>query len=505
MVLALLLVVSTLTADADARFASWRELPHGACRFAQDQFGFTPEPFQEETLIAFANPDIQRISLQACAGPGKTAVMSVCAWYFLATRCTWQDGGFEHPRALATSITKENLDGNLWPELAKWQQRSPYLRETFRHTHGRIFAVDHPETWFLDARAWPKTGSAEDQGRTFSGLHGQNVAVFIDESGNIPPTVLRAGEQMLSTRPAFGKLFQSGNPSSLEGMLHEAANRLREQWFIVIITGDPDDPKRATRIDVDWARQQIATYGRDNPWVMSFILGKFPPSSLNTLLGIEDVQAAMARELQVHQFEHLQKRLGVDVARFGDDRTVIWPRQGMQSFRPVIMRGARTTEIAARVMAAKLKWHSELELIDDTGHWGHGVIDQLETTGIHPHPVVFHAPAIDPRFKNRRAEMWITMADAIKGGAALPMIGEMIPELTTVTYTFNNGVFQLEDKDMVKKRIGRSPDLADALALTYALPDLPSGLAARPGSGRPGAATIGHAATEYEPDYGGGQ
>jgi hypothetical protein len=120
-----------------------------------------------------------------------------------------------------------------------------------------------------------------------------------------------------------------------------------------------------------------------------------------------------------------------------------------------------------------------LTLVDDTGHWGHGVIDNLHTMG---HPcmgIVFHGKAINPRYKNRRAEMWIEMADWVKAGGALPNVPELVAELTTPTYTFANGQFLLEEKDMIKKRLGRSPDLADALALTFAIPDLPNEMQAR--------------------------
>jgi hypothetical protein len=101
----------------------------------------------------------------------------------------------------------------------------------------------------------------------------------------------------------------------------------------VTITGDPDDPKRSPNISLDYARQQIASYGRENPWVMVNVLGQFPPSSINALLGVEDVEAAMKRHLLRHQYDWAQKRLGIDVARFGDDRTIIFPRQGLASFR----------------------------------------------------------------------------------------------------------------------------------------------------------------------------
>src|SRR6185312_6951451 len=83
-------------------------------------------------------------------------------------------------------------------------------------------------------------------------------------------------------------------------------------------------------------------------------------------------------------------------------------------------------------------------------------------------------PALDKRYKNRRAEMWLQMAECVKRGGALPDIPELSGELTVPTYTFANVQFLLEEKDLIKEKLGRSPDLADALALTFGIPALPT-------------------------------
>jgi hypothetical protein len=510
--LVLVLMLSAAERAAAQKIAYWRELPYGACRFVVDNFGATPDAWQEQLLIAFANPTVQRISLQACAGPGKTCGLSWCGWYFMGTQVSVDGAGYEYPKGFATSITGDNLRDNLWAELAKWQERSDYLRHAFRWQADRIHQVDKPEQWFLSARSWPKSGSADEQGRTFSGLHGKNVLVLVDESGAIPPTVARAGEQALANTH-FGKLLQAGNPISHEGMLYDAATLRAHLWTIIRVTGDPDDPNawvNSPRVNQkfgelqtprEWAIEQIQTYGRENPWVMSYILGQFPPHSINTLLSIEDIYAAQARELAPSDYTWQQKRLGVDVARFGDDRSVIFARQGANARvkgSPVVLRGADTMQIAARVWQAQQKWGAHLILVDDTGHWGHGTIDALRTAGLSPYAIVFHAKAINPRYKNRRAEMWIEMAKDVKRRLALPEhIGELPGELTAVTYTFGkDGQLMLEEKDQVKKRIGRSPDIADALAETYALPDMPAGVLTLPTSG---GARPGQADTHYDP------
>lgn len=446
----------------------WRERPD---LFVFDQFGVEPDAWQRDALAAFADPTKQRLSLQACAGPGKTAVLAWCAWNFLS--CYAARG--EHPKGAAVSVTGDNLETNLWPELAKWRERSPFLRHAFTWTKTRIFANDHPEDWFLSARTWPKSATPDEQGATLSGLHSKYVLSLIDESSTIPTTVLRAAEQALSNC-TFGKIIQAGNPSSLEGMLYAAATSLAHQWTIIKITGDPDDPKRSPRIDKDWAQRQIDTYGRDNPWVMSYILGKFPPSSLNSLLGPEDVQEAMARAYASEVYQWAQARLGVDVARFGDDRTVIFPRQGRRAFKPEIMRHGRdsavSTDIATKVLSLQQEYHTDVTVMDATGGWAAGARDVLMASKKEPISVQFHKPSLDGRYKNRRAEMWFTMAEWVKAGGWLPNIPELIGELSTPTYTFVNGKFQMEDKAQVKERLGRSPDLADALALTFGVPEV---------------------------------
>ena len=359
------------------RIKIWRDDP---VRFVREEFHAEPDIWQEGVLRAFADPAKKRISLQACAGPGKTALLTWLGWNFLV--CYAEKG--HHPNGAAMAVTSDNLKDNLWKEFAVWMNASSFLKRAFVWTKERIFAKDHPATWFMSARTWSKNANDDEQGRTLSGLHSKYILYLIDESGDISPAVLRSAEQGLSNCE-FGKIIQAGNPTSLTGMLHNAASDQAHMWHNVSITGDPDDPNRSPRIDMEWAREQIKLYGRSNPWVMSYILGKFPPSSVNTLLGPDDVYAAMARHLPDDAYNWSQKRLGIDVARFGNDRTVIFPRQGLAAFKPIVMRHKRddpvSVDIANRVMGGKVKWGSELELFDDTVGWAHGAIDVMRHAG----------------------------------------------------------------------------------------------------------------------------
>lgn len=445
------------------RIRRWRENP---VSFVRENFGVEPDEWQCDALHAFNK--YQRICFKASKGVGKTAVLSWMAWLFLATR--------PHPKIAATSINADNLADGLWSEMATWQNKSVYLKHAFVWTKTRIFAREHPETWWMSARSWAKGADANQQANALAGLHADYVLFLLDESGGIPDAVMAAAEAALSTGIEL-KLVQAGNPTHLEGPLYRACTSERHLWHVITINSDPDNPKRSPRVSAQWAKEQIEKYGRSNPWVMVNVFGEFPPGSINTLLGVEEIEKAMQKGVREEDYSHAQKRLGIDVARFGDDRTVIFPRQGLRAYKPVEIRNARTNDIAARVMQAKSKWNSELEFVDGTGGYGSGVIDSLIQAGASPYEIHFSGKAIDNRYFNKRAEMWFLMAEWIRRGGSLPNMPDLGRELATPTYTFNNGKFQVEPKDQIKERLGFSPDIADALCLTFALPEMQSSVA----------------------------
>lgn len=447
------------------RINQWRRAPE---TMVIEEFKVIPDPWQTEALRAFADPSKKRISMQACAGPGKSAVLAWCAWNFLT--CYGQKG--QHPNGAAVSITADNLKDNLWKELAVWQNKSKFLTSAFQWTKERIFSRENPATWWLSARSTPKKADTEEQGRTLSGLHSRYICYFLDESGDQPLPILRSAEQGLSNC-TWGKIMQAGNPTSQTGILYNAAVAQRHMWHVIRITGDPEDSKRSTRIDIEWAREQINLYGRDNPWVMAYILGQFPPTALNALLSVEEMEAAMSRHLPEDRYNWSQKRLGIDAARFGFDPWVIFPRQGLAAFRPVSMMGPRSDEVAARVAKAKIDWGSELEFFDDTGGYASGAIDCMVVAGHSPVPVSFAGKATDPRYFNKRSEMAFEMANWVKKGGALPPMPEIIKEFVTPKYWFEKGKFRLEEKEQIVKRLKHSTNHMDALGLTFAMPDMP--------------------------------
>ena len=436
-----------------------RWLRHPA-QMVRELFGVEPDAWQVEALEAF--PHSPREALKACKGPGKTTVLAWLAWNFLLTR--------PHPKIAATSISGDNLADGLWVEMAKWQGKSILLQQTFTWTKSRIFANDHPETWFMTARTWSRSADKDQQADTLAGLHADYILFILDESGGIPEAVMAAAEAALSTGVEM-HILQAGNPTHLEGPLYRACTIERRLWKVIEITGDPDDPKRSPRVSATWAREQIEKYGRDNPWVLVNVFGKFPPSSLNALIGPDEVSAAMARIYREDQLGDPPMILGVDVAREGDDASVIFGRLGKQALIPKKLRNVDGIQGAG--MVSRIWQDSKVDacFVDATGGFGSSWIDQLRLLNRSPIGIHFSSGAHEAqKYFNKRAEMYFDAVQWIKEGGALPHVPELLAALTQTTYTFSKDRLLLEPKESVKVKLGYSPDDADAFVLTFAEP-----------------------------------
>lgn len=437
--------------------------------FVRECLKAEPDKWQAKTLRAMArDPEVnpegkRRFAAKASKGVGKSTLEAWAIWWFLATRL--------HPKIVCTSISGDNLRDGLWTELSKWQAKSPFLQAAFTWNAERIASKDHPETWWCSARQWSKTADPSQQALTLAGIHSENVLIVADEVGGIPDGVVAAAEAGLATA-TDGILLIGGNPTHLSGPLYRACTRERHLWWVIEISSDPDDSERASRVSIQWAREQIEKYGRDSPYVLVNVFGKFPPSQSNALLGVETVTAACRRTIAEHAYMYAPKVLGVDVARFGEDRTVLFPRQGLLAMQPKVFRDLDTVDVAGQVSLAIARWQPDAVFVDQTGI-GAGVVDQLRRQHFDIIGVDFGSKSMtaEPRMANRRVEMWWKMADWVKSGGCLPDAEELVGELTAPTYRFDvSGRLVLESKDDIKSRGLPSPDLADALALTFAFP-----------------------------------
>jgi hypothetical protein len=196
----------------------------------------------------------------------------------------------------------------------------------------------------------------------------------------------------------------------------------------------------------------------------------FSASSDNVLITIDQASQAAQRVYQPAEIEFAPKILGVDVARYGDDASVIIRRQGLQMFAPWVMHKIDNMDLAARVVSQIVE-HKPDAVFIDAGR-GEGVIDRLRQLNHAVIEVHFGGVPMHPQYRNKRSEMWDEMAKWLRAGGAIPNLSEFKTDLCTPTYSMANaaGKFELEAKDHIKERLGRSPDIGDAAALTFAYP-----------------------------------
>lgn len=202
------------------------------------------------------------------------------------------------------------------------------------------------------------------------------------------------------------------------------------------------------------------------------MLCDFSASGENQLISLHDAETAAKRVLVAHEFNFSPKVLGVDVARFGDDRSVLMRRQGLKAFKPTVVKGLDNMALAGLVAEKIAQWKPDAVFVDAGG--GAGVIDRLRQLGHSVYEVHFGGKASKPHlFINQRTAMWWEMAEWLRLGGAIPDMLALKQELATPTYSFDNaGRRVLESKDKIKERLQNagSPDIADALALTFAFP-----------------------------------
>ncbi len=445
-----------------SELARWWDYP---AQMVRELFQVEPDAWQEEALEAF--PHSPRMAFKACAGPGKTAVLAWLLWNFLLTR--------PHAVAGCTSITGPNLQANLWTELARWRAKAPLLEHAFEQTSKMIFCKDHPRTWKLEARTWPTDADATQIGNALKGLHAPYVMWALDETGDYPDAVMATCENIFAGSPIEAHIVQAGNPTKRSGPLYRAFKTVAQSlWRGIEITADPDSPKRTPRVSIEHARDQIKQWGRDNPWVLVNIFGEFPPSDINALIGEAEVEASFNRMYREWDYRGAPRLLGVDVAREGNDSSIIFPRQGLQCFPVQRYRNIDSLQGAGQVARKWNEWEADACFVDATGGYGWGWIDQLRQLGKQPIPVGFGESAHNKdRYVNKRAEMYLEAVDWIRRGGALIRSPELMQALTQMTYTFRGDRFLLEEKDQFKERLKFSPDEADAFVMTFAEPIAP--------------------------------
>jgi len=288
--------------------------------------------------------------------------------------------------------------------------------------------------------------------------------VVLDEVAQMKPEVW--GEILLPTltdRRGWALFIGTPKGVNLFSEIYFKALDNQAEWFAGLFTCYETEalpPEEIQRLKQEMSENQFRQE----------MLCDFSAAAENQLISLEAVNAAAARQIREDAYRHAPKILGVDVARYGGDRSVIFPRQGLAAFDPLVFNGIDNVGLADQVARKCNDWDPDAVFVD-AGR-GEGVIDQLLRRGFSPIPVDFGGRPSIPRYNNKRTEMWATLAEAVKNGLGIPRLQELIADLCGPTYTFDNArdVMVLESKDDMRARGLRSPDLGDGLALTYASP-----------------------------------
>lgn len=218
------------------------------------------------------------------------------------------------------------------------------------------------------------------------------------------------------------------------------------------------------------SKSEIETYKKSVPEEVfkREMLCDFSASAVDQLISYSEVLEASERTLPTYANEYTDLIMGVDVARFGNDRSVITLRKGQIIYEPISLQGVSTVELATTVKRIVYERQPAQIYVDGTGVGG-GVVDILNSWGIFVNDINFGHKSLDKQYKNKRTEMWCRMADWIRRGGCLPKDADLISEIATpyFYYSDDNQKF-LETKKQIRDRLGKSPDLADSLALTFA-------------------------------------
>lgn len=402
-------------------------------------------------------------------GSGKSALV---AWLI-----HWAEMTHVRTRGVITANSDTQLKTKTWVEVAKWTElmfdQFPILRGIFTLTATRFYANDAELEWRIDAIPNNKGNPA-----AFSGLHnaGRRVLVIYDEASEIPDIIWDMTEGAMSDADTEILWLVFGNPTQPVGRFKDIfKGKLRDRWRTWKI--DTRNVKRTNKAEIaGW----IEAWGLDSDWVRTRVTGEFPTLGSMQLIGTSLVEAARRREPSYIPSDPLVA--GLDIARFGDDASVLQPRRGRdaKTIPRKEWRGVDTMTLASEVAAWCMEFQPDA-LFVDVGGVGAGVYDRLIQLRVrNVYPVNFGSAGgitgmngSQARTANKRATMWIDTREWLALGA-IPDDSDLETDLTGVEYGYTaDGAILLEKKEHMKSRGLASPDKGDALALTFAHPITP--------------------------------
>ena len=439
--------------------------------FVQDIIRVSPDLEQEKILRSVAAN--QMTSVRSGHGVGKSAVEAWVLLWFMITR--------PFPKIPCTAPTQHQLFDILWSEVSKWIRNNPVLGKELVWTKERVYMKKYPEEWFATAR----TASKPD---ALQGFHADHLLYIIDEASGVDDRIFEPVLGSLSTPGA--RLLMCGNPTQLSGFFFESHHKNRASYSTFHIDG-----RNSSRVQQEFIDTIINMYGEDSDVFRVRVAGEFPRAEDDVFIPLPLAEKSVLTEYipRKHPF---QVHIGCDVARFGNDKTVIVYRTDEKVEIYKKRQGQDTMKTASDLMQLGHELVERFSLtqesgdripikIDDGGVGG-GVVDRLrEVKRMNPedywwmdvYPVKFgqklshskyyddtttHMMAIVKRLLMPRDEQGLPKPVEL----ILPNDDHLIGQLTSRKYGMTtNGKIRVESKDKMKDRGLTSPDEADAVLL----------------------------------------
>ncbi|KKK67655.1 hypothetical protein LCGC14_2951900, partial [marine sediment metagenome] len=358
------------------------------CRFVEDPLGYIkfimpwgegeladcqgPRTWQAEILAAIRdhlqNPETRfqplLISVASGKGIGKSALVGMISQWAMST-CS-------DPKVVLTANTEPQLRTKTWPEVNKWFTLA--LNEHWFNLEAESISIKDPtrkRLWRMDRIAW-----SENRPEAFAGLHnmGKRIVVIFDEASTIADKIWEVTDGALTDEKTEIIWVAFGNPTRNTGRFKECFGRLKHRWLKFQI-----DSRTVEGTNKEQIAREVEDYGgEEEDHVKIWVRGLFPSQSSKQFIPSDLVQAA--RKYKALAYESLPKILSVDVARFGDDQTVIGTRQGRKAMVLAKYHGFDTVQVAERTIEFILKEKPNAVVVDGDG-LGAGVVDQLRARG----------------------------------------------------------------------------------------------------------------------------
>jgi hypothetical protein len=412
--------------------------------------------------------EVFRMAVASGRGIGKSALVAWIAHWHITTR--------PGSTTLVSANTEPQLHSTTFPEIKKW-----FILAINSHWFEYNALSIVPADWYakavekqlkkscayysVQAKLW-----AEENPDAYAGPHSEiGMLLLFDEASGIPTSIANvAGGYFVDVRNPCRLWLAFSNPRRNSGFFYDCFHERDANGKLSWVTRQIDS---RTVEDTDQAEHEsrIRRRGIDSDEVRIEVLGQFPKQGKNQFIGNELVRDAEQRELITDPGAPLI--MGVDVAREGDDETVVRFRQGpdARSIPPIRWKIPDLYVTADRLAALITEYNPDAVCID-LG-MGAGVIDILKRKNFKTHGIGFGQKADDPQWANKRTELYARLREWLRGGC-IDAGGTLFGDLTAADYDFHGkgkDAIILEPKERFKSRLGRSPDDGDALALTFAV------------------------------------